>query len=47
MILDSIIDEPRLFHDGGPLIAYVLGAIIIVLCVLITIKLVNKKKGDK
>ena len=46
MILDVVIDEPRLFHGDSAPVAYIITAIIIVCAVVITIKLINKKKEN-
>lgn len=46
-MLDVMIDDPKLFPSGNEVIGYVVAAIIIVLGVIITIKLINKKKGEE
>ena len=46
MILDSIVYEPSLFGGESDVLAYVIAAIIIACSVVITIKLINKKKEN-
>ena len=46
-MLDVIIDDPKIFPSGNEVIGYVVAAIVVVLAVIITIKLINKKKVEK
>ncbi len=46
MILDVMPDYPTSFMDDGGIVIYVVASIIIAALVIITVKYINKKKGE-
>jgi hypothetical protein len=47
MILDVVDPTPRILNDGGNIVIYVVISVLVALCIIIALKVINKKGSDK